>query len=488
MNLKSLNFKKMRSINFNKVVYIFLPFIFLFSSCKKDFGDTNVSPNGTETPPTSALLTNVLSTLGGVPSNTNQGYYVQYYSEIVYPGNSLYSQTAVSWDGFYSGALKDLSVIIDLCKNSPSIAVFSGNPNDQIQIARILRAYFFSILTDRYGDIPYTESLKGNSQIAYDNQKNIYIDLFKELKAADSSFQGTGASIKGDIVYGGDVSKWKKLANSLRLILAMRLSKVDPTWGKTEFISALNSKSGFFTKNEDNFKLVYTTAFPNPNANLTANTAFAISKTIADTLNKYNDPRSFIYGADNGAGALFGVPTGLNSGHLASFLATNKNISLAFDNNHKQTTSPIVIIPTAYIDFLRAEAALDPNYATGENSFDLFKKGLEDSWNQWDTTYDVASYLLDLNITSSVTLSDIQMQTWLALYGSTQNAWNEWRRTGVPNLLPTQDAVNLSKKIPRRFQYPAKEISLNNAAYKAAIALFPYGGDDNHDNRVWWDK
>lgn len=80
------------------------------------------------------------------------------------------------------------------------------------------------------------------------------------------------------------------------------------------------------------------------------------------------------------------------------------------------------------------------------------------------------------------------MQLWLALYGTTQNAWNEWRRTGVPVLTPAPDAVNLTKTIPRRYAYPTTEPNLNADAYNAAVGSFPYGGTDVHDNRVWWDK
>ncbi|PQV59976.1 SusD-like starch-binding protein associating with outer membrane [Sediminibacterium magnilacihabitans] len=462
----------------------------IFTGCSKkinDFGDLNVNPNGATTPPTSALLTNVLSGLGGVPSNTNNGFYVQYYTELQYPGNALYLQTAASWDAFYTGPLEDIQKIISICTTTPNAALLNGNPVNQIQIARILKAYHFAVLTDRYGDIPYSKALNGDVKVAYDKQKDIYTDLFKELTSAVSSFQSTGTAIKGDIIYKGDISKWKKLANSLRLILAMRLSKVDPATGKTQFMAALNDPAGIISSNADNFTITYANGFSNPYYNLASASQFAITKTIVDTLNGFNDPRLNLYGqAVNGK--VKGVPYGLNRGNSLTWITANPDYSQAFDNTFKQINSPIVIIPAAYINLLRAEAALDPNYATGENALTLLTKGIQDSWSQWGATGDIVGYLANIGVSSGINKRAIQMQLWLALYGTTQNAWNEWRRTGVPVLTPAPDAVNLTKTIPRRYAYPTTEPNLNADAYNAAVGSFPYGGTDVHDNRVWWDK
>ena len=481
----------MKLIKYSILKYPLILFIAgaVFSGCKKpnDFGDMNINPNGAPAAPTSALLTNVLSGLGNVASNTNQGFYVQYFTELQYPGNSLYQQTAVSWDGFYAGSLEDEQNIINICTKNPSFAVLSGNPVNQIQIARILKAYTYSIVTDRFGDIPYFGALSGATQVTYDKQKDIYADLFKELTSAVSSFQNTGTAIKGDIMYNGNINQWIKFANSLRLVLAMRLSKVDPATGKTQFTAALNDAGGFIQSNADNLVINFANGFPNPYYNLASASQFGITKTLADTLNKYSDPRTPLYGQAVG-GKVKGVPYGLNRGNSLTWLTANTDFSQAFDNSFKGINSPIVIFPAAYIDLIRAEAALDPNYASGENAFLLYQKGIQDSWDQWGATGSINNYLSGLGVASSVTKKQVQLQIWLALYGTSQNAWNEWRRTGVPSLMPSPDAVNLSKTIPRRFAYPATEVNVNTAAYNAAVAAFPYGGTDLHDNRVWWDK
>lgn len=460
----------------------------IFAGCNPtDFGTTNVNPNGAVAPPTSALLTNVESGLGGVPANTNQGFYVQYYTEEQYPGNCLYLLTNVSWDGFYAGSLEDLQNIINICTTNPTYAVNWGNPVDQIQIARILKAYTFSILTNRYGDIPYSKALTGSVLIPYDKQSAIYTDLFKELTSAVASFQGTGAAIKGDVIYNGNIAQWKKFANSLRLVLAMQLSKVDPATGKTQFMAALADPAGYITSNADNFTITYVNGFANPYYQLASASQFAITKTIADSLNKYVDPRTIVYGQAVG-GKVKGEPYGLNRGNSLTWLTANPDFSQAFDVSWKGIASPIVILPAAFIDLIRAEAALDPNYATGENAFTLYQKGITDSWAQWGATGSLGTYLTNLGITTAATKAQVQFQLWLSLYGTTQFAWDEWRRTGVPALTPAPDAVNLTKTIPRRYAYPTTEPNVNSDAYSAAVAAFPYGGADTHDNKVWWDK
>lgn len=479
---------------------IALIIISMFGSCSK-FGDTNISPNAATTPVTSALLTNVETYLGAdavgnaTPSNAAplfnfySSYFVQHYSQIQYPDNQLYPTTGVSWDGYYSGVLEDLQKIIDVNIANPSPTANGGNSINQIQIARILKAYFFSIVTDKYGDVPYSKALKGALQVPYDKQKDIYTDLFKELKEAVSAFQTTGNGITGDIIYGGNLANWKRFANSLRMSLALRLSKVDPTTGKSEFNAALKDPAGIIESNTQNFKITYPGgSFNYPMYNLTTASVVAISKPLADLLNSYSDPRVFAYGQKNTAGVVKGFPYGLNRTNAQIFITNNPDYSLAYDGAFKKNNSTAFIFTAAYVDLLRADAAIE--YSTGEDAFALLQKGISDSWAQWGVTGDVNVYLTKIGASvGNVPLVKIQEQLWLSLFGSEMNAWNEWRRTGVPALTPAPDATNPTKQIPRRFPYPINEPNLNAGAYKDAVASFPYnGGKDDEVSRVWWDK
>lgn len=469
------------------------------SSCSK-FGDTNVSPNGATTPVTSALLTNVQTYIAadavGSSSATATApqftfltpYYVQHYSQIQYPDNQLYPTSGVSWDAYYAVALEDLQNIINTCEKSPDPVALAGNTVNQIQIAKILKAYYFSVLTDKYGDIPYSQALKGSLAISYDKQQDVYTDLFKQLKAAIAAFQSTGSAIKGDIIYSGNIANWKRFANSLRLSLAMRLSKVDPVTGKAEFMSALNDPAGLIDANSSNFKVAYPGgSFNFPLYNLTTASVFAIAKPLADKMNSYSDPRVFAYGEKNASNVVKGFPYGLNRTNAQSFIVSNPDYSLGYAPAFKAQNSTAQVFTAAYVDLLRAEGAI--TYASGENAFNMTKKSVQDSWAQWNVTGDVDAYLTTIGVSAASTpVAKIQEQMWIALFGSEMNAFNEWRRTGVPALTPAPDATNPSKKIPRRFPYPLTEPNVNGNAYSAAKSAIPYGGTDDEISRVWWDK
>lgn len=263
-------------------------FATLVTGCSKginDFGDTNINPNATTVPITSALLTNVLAGAGGNiwgnGINTTAGLYCQYMSETQYTDISRYATPTLNWDGIYAGDLYDLQNIINVNTDpatKASAAQFGSN-NNQIAIARILKAYNFMMLTDAYGDIPYFEALKGNGTIAYDKQELIYPDLIKELKAAVAQFDG-GLTVQGDVMYSGNTTRWKKFANSLIATIALRMSKANPTLGKAEFAAAI--AAGVIDNNADNAGITYPGGnYRNPIYNyyvITQRFDFAVSK------------------------------------------------------------------------------------------------------------------------------------------------------------------------------------------------------------------
>ncbi|NCW88851.1 MAG: hypothetical protein EBV71_08220 [Chitinophagia bacterium] len=147
----------MRNFSINKFLVLPLALGVLLTSCKRyssDFGDTNVNPAATTNPILPALLTNVEAGLGGYGAQTRGGLYCQYFSETQYTDASLYSIPQLSFEGEYSGSLMDLQNIINV-----------NTSNNMSQVARILKAYIFSTITDRWGDIPYSKALKGDERI-----------------------------------------------------------------------------------------------------------------------------------------------------------------------------------------------------------------------------------------------------------------------------------------------------------------------------------
>jgi len=475
--------------NFSKLLYISMVALAISSCNPSDFGDINENPNGTTVPVTSALLTNALSGLGTVAADTRGGLYCQYFSETQYTDVSLYALPQVAWDGIYAGSLNDLQNIISINSDptSASRVTIDGSNANQIAVARIVKAYRMSFLTDQYGDIPYSEALQGNNAPKYDTQQEIYRDIFKELKEAAAQFDN-GTHVNGDILYGGDNAHWVKFANSLRLILAMRLSKIDAATAQAE----LGTLGPVFESNADNATLNYPGGgFKNPwYALYDGRKDYAVSETITSLMYDLSDPRvrAFGYQADPNKDVV-GFPYGLTRDDAIAFSNANSDWGYILDVNLRQANSPYTILSYADVLLAKAEAA-QRGWISGDAKA-LYEAGIAASWEYWgvfdQTAFDnyIASTAVDL--AGGNELEKIGVQRWLAFYPNGAQGWAEWRRTGFPtSIVPTAAAINSSKQIPRRYPYPTTEASLNKVGYTDAVSRLT--GGDNADSRVWWDN
>ncbi len=472
------------------VVYLITPLLLIGASCD-DFGDINVSPNASTVPLTSALLTNAQSALGAATTggaNFQAGLYCQYFSETQYTDNSLYSAADVNWAGDMFGSMMDYENIIKINTDpvTAAAAALQGPNANQIAISRILKAYRFSILTDRYGDIPYFGALKGQTQPIIDSQEDVYNDLFKELKEAVAQFNTFGI-VKGDIIYSGDNLKWKRFANSLRVILALRISEINPTKGAQEVNDALSSDGGVFASNADNAVLNYPGAsFRNPWFALGADQG--VSEIVANHVNKDNDLRKNAFGKPV-SGTLKGFPYGLTRDQAIAWNAipANAGWSLILNDAFRAQASPNFILTYADVLLARAQAA---HYGwTTESTNTMYTEALRASWEQWGV-YDAptfAAYIADPDIalTPATENEKIATQRWLTFYPNGTQGWSEWRRTGFPVLTPTVNAVNPTKTIPIRFPFPSVEYNYNETNIAAAVTRM--GGSDKEIDNVWWD-
>ncbi len=464
-----------------------------------DFANTNVSPNGSTVPLTSALLTNALSAYGGAAGATGagitSGLYCQYFAQTLYTDASRYSLQDVNWTEL-SGSMYDLQNIINI-NSDPSTAAYAalnGSNNNQIAVARILKAIRFSILTDRYGDMPYSEAMKGISTPKYDAQQAIYTDIFKELKEAVAQFDNLPAA-KGDVLLNGDITRWKKYANSWRLILALRISLVDPATGKAQFNDALTSDGGVLETAADDITLNYpgnASEFYNPWYGYGGDQN--VSTTIANWMNSNGDDRRYSYGKVVTGSNLVGVPPGLNRDAALAYTTdpANKDHSLILNDPYRQINSKLFILTAASVLLARAEAA--QLGWTSENRDQMYAEGIKQSWISWGVYGDGSNYdtymtqpLVDLNNTTASSVAEkIAMQRWLSFYPDGQQGWAEWRRTGYPVLTPAPQPLNPSGKIPRRFIYPTIEYGLNPTNVAAAAGSID--SKDTQDGHVWWDK
>jgi hypothetical protein len=476
-------------------------------SCKKITNDINVNPNQPTNLSTGYALTSAIQFLGGTAgglatTNINSAageLYAQYLSETFYTNESRFSLRQYDYQPYYTGPLLDLQQVINFNTNEATknlaTTISFGSNNNQIAAARILRAFIFLTITDRWGDIPYSQALQGNTNLnaALDPQKDIYTSLFKELTEAQAQFDN-GATLTNDILFNGDNGKWKRWANSLRAIMALRLTQADPATGQSEFQKAVTD--GLMASNSDNATYSYLAELNNENPyfnNYRSRYDYAVSSTLTNILSGYNDPRLPVYAAPTAAGTYIGLPYGITGGDLNNYEIGNRSnpgnvsqIGTAFTSQGSST----VWTSYAQVLFTLAEAA-HRGWITGGDAAaaNYYNQGIVASMEQNGITTNVVAYTNRAQVVYNPAnaLQQIITQKWLALYmGNGWEAWAEYRRTGYPRLLdPVPTALTPDKRIPLRQQYPQTEHDLNLENYNAAIAR---QGPDLQTTPVWWDK
>lgn len=480
-----------------KLKYIFsATLLAALTSCDPaDFGDLNVDPNSPSVAIAASLLTNaerglvVISGANVGPIVDTQGsLYTQQISNKQYTSEDRYQTIQWSFNGFYTSPLVALQKIIDLNSDATTKGDVTkyGSNNNQIAVARILQSYFYMHMSDRWGDIPYSEALKGSANFKpkYDSQQAVYAGIFKNLKEAAAQIDG-GAAVKGDFLLGGNMAAWKKFANSLRLIAALRLSKVDPATGKSEFASAL--AGGVITSSSDNVVYKFLAEDDNDSPwqdRFETRRDWVVSELMVNTLKEFNDPRLAIF-ADK---ALLkqdyvGMPYGLDESKAGSI--ANGDVSF-LGTAMRQQTSPSFVITASQVHLAMAEAALLG--WTSEDAETHYNAGVKTGLEMYGLGDGATDYLAKAGVKfdKAKGLEQIGTQRWITLFLNGYESWAEWRRTGFPKLSAPASNLNPGGQIPRRQGYTTTERDLNGDNYKEAVSRL--GGADDLNGRVWWDK
>ncbi|WPU91397.1 SusD/RagB family nutrient-binding outer membrane lipoprotein [Mucilaginibacter sabulilitoris] len=459
------------------------------ASCKKELSDINQNPNATQNPQPDYLLTgatkSTADTYWGIANNMDASLlFVQYWAKIQYTDPDRYIYTNGSfqelWTTGYSKSIVNLNKII-------SLADAQANPNYK-GVALVLRSWVFTLLTDQYGDVPYKQATNIQQFLtpAYDAQKDVYFALLDDLKAAQASLDPSGKAILGDVVYGNNITSWKKFANSLRLRIALRIADREPEKAKQVLADVQAEGSGYISSNSEIAQFGY---LDSPNQNPISNLFdtrddYRISRTIVDQLFALNDPRLPIYASptkDATPKTYVGIPNGLLVGDAANlgFTKTSKP-GTYFTAPH----APAVIISYAEVLFDRAEIAA--RGFSAENAEDLYNQAIKASFLQYGISgTPVDTYLAQQTVKydASNYKKSIGNQKWIALFGQGLEAFAEWRRLDYPQLKPAV-AGALNGKMPVRFIYPGTEQSLNGTSYKAAVA---HQGADVLTTKLWFD-
>ena len=501
-------------------------------SCTGDFESTNSNPYGA----TDALLeqdfnnikalftpmfNNVLVLTPEWKYQVQQGLQGDIWSGYMATGTAFRGGTnnttydlVDGWNGFAWGAAYG-----DVMANSLKIEQRAkGKYNQFYALSLILKVEAMHRITDTYGPIVYSKFGTTDPVIEYDSQDAVYNQMFSELDlaAADlttrvnageaSTFIGTDISS-----YNGDYKKWVRFANSLRLRLAMRIVKINPTLAKTQAEKAISQSFGVMTTNEDLFKVV-SPNYTNPIATISGAWGdVRMSADMESIMGGYSDPRlaTFFNTSAQFPGQFKGVRTGIEIAAKADHVDLSAVGPIV---NSKE----IVWMTTAEVYFLRAEGALR-GWNMGGTPQALYEMGITTSFaqlavagagtyladnvktakNYVDTNFPANNGVALNNVTvawdgaasNEVKLQKIITQKWIAGFPEGQEAWSEYRRTGYPKLLPVLKNTSGGKITTqygvRRVNFVQSEKDGNSGG--VATGVTKLGGADNGGTRLWWD-
>lgn len=467
-------------------------------ACTDGFGSMNTDPNYPTNVTPELLLNPLLRTLirgqfdyGDGPglahhiARTNYNEVEQYY----------FSSKSGDWSGYYTqlNNIEEMARISDL-KSLPSSKA----------IAYILKAFVAAQLTDMWRDVPYTEATKGaeNTTPKYDSQETIYtgeggiIDL---LKQADEILSQETDNMPNDLVYSGDRTKWRKLANSIRLRYLMRISNriVDAKIDIKKEIADVVTKP-LMEDNSDNMLLPFLSGNPNrcPIYNERAGSFeyLRMSDEMQSMWDKYADPRVPVWFAPTFASVptgklqYKGIPVGCSATTLKDINYNAADVSL-FGDYYRAAPDKCsaILMNCSEVKFLLAEA-YKRGYANGDAKI-AYEDGVKLSLEYYGVDNKYTDYMAQNGIAYNEVnaIEQIMTQKWMSLFFIGYQAWFEYVRTGLPKQEPLRDNRNPSGMggRPSRFYYPEDEQAVNGNSLKDALSRM--GGKDDVNYKLWWE-
>jgi hypothetical protein len=499
--------------------------LYLTASCEKNLSKLNVNEtNSTTLDPALLLNQAIINTSFPVKSLVFDMGIVQ---QMITPNGGVLAganfnqdsrdvTTQPLWTAYYQSVIKNT---YDAIAKSKDLSTRTNMYN----MGRIYQSYVFMILTDEFGEIPYTQGGAGLAEHInfpkYDRQQDIYPAIIQELTDAAAALTTTSTIETGDVLYAGNVAKWKKFAYSLLLRAGMRLSKIDPAKAQSTVQAAV--AGGVITDNADNAYIRHDANFTQPigstlNGSEAAN--FYLTKPFVDQLKNTNDPRlqaiAIRYvGAKSGAGQTvavgstdpakqIGMPMGYDNGTIVS-QATADGLTSFYDYSQAdrrrilKVSSPVFLVTAAQTNLLLAEARFR-GWITSGTAAQYFSDGIKAHMDQM-ATYDVNSaisatardtYVSANPLTPGTELQQINTQYWIASFLNGPEAFANFRRSGFPALTPNPYGQPSNPDVPngtfiRRLTYPTSELSVNTDNVNEAIGR---QGPDKLSTRVWWDK
>jgi hypothetical protein len=502
--------------------------IAFFSFSCEDFEEINIDPNNPSDMPSNMLFSGAQKKIMDyVYDNWFSGrqslVYAQYWGQRNYTEEDRYQiRESVNnnyFNVFYT-IIANFDKVIEL-NTSPETAPVSsayGNNNNQIAAARIMKVWLYSIITDTWGNVPYSEVGKLTDGVyypKYDDQQTIYADLINELTEASNMIdESEPAFVGGDRIYFGDASGWKKFANSLKLRLAVHTSKVSGSQWRAKIAEAL--AAGVFESNDDaaayhysgapEYSYFYEGFFISARNDFAPTRSFIdILKGQRDTLNNKThpwegvvDPRLSIYTTPRD-GKYIGIPYGIPSGNMLSAYRNAAPNLYASPPVVLNPDFPVPLMTYAEVQFIISEY----------NGFseDEYREGVQASVEYWASLDGVRFGAQEVDeyveaVSQNVNAEAVAIQKYIDLYMNGMEAWSEIRRTGYPTqlLLPgeisvyaggnalTFDPLSDTKGlIVARVKYPTNESTLNKSGFDEAVSKLE-DGTNNYYTPMFWDK
>jgi len=494
-------------------------------SCDKNFEEVNRNPNSPETVSSSLLLPNIIRNTANEIIGKGWGIgnvVMQYTAKIQFTNEDRYN---------WGPEGNPYSVFYNTLRDVNNMVLISGElgESNYVGAALVMKSLMFAFMTDAYGDLPYTEATGAKEGINYpkfDRQDVIYDGILADLERANELLGSTTEGLDGDILFQGDVTKWKKLANSLRLRALMRLSDREDPSSAMQAIVSNPDQFPLFESNADNAALQYLQDVPNQHYLYTTRSGsfdeYRLSTTMEGYLKGMEDPRLFAYFQptnDSGAGLIgepedyAGVPNGLADENAYGYSPSgdpNKGgsnfisrVGLLFSClTCSEFASPVgfqtILMGYPELQFILAEAR-EKGYITVGDAGTYYESGMRASFDYYEERLRVAN----LNVLADAVqpapsyftqdqvaymgnqeekLTKIGTQKWLALFFNGLEGWFDWRRTGIPEIQPGPAAFIDS--VPVRFMYPSSIQALNRGNYIQAVGV---QGEDRITTRVWWD-
>ncbi|MBI9065736.1 MAG: SusD/RagB family nutrient-binding outer membrane lipoprotein [Salinivirgaceae bacterium] len=478
-----------------KILIIFLAIVTtgFFNSCDKDFEEINKTGDNPTFVPSSMLIgtavraamNTIYSTFNGSEIGEN---WVQHNALTDYNNPDRYRPRVTSLDGVWN----QLYYAASQANQMEELAVVEGNTVNQ-GVAKVIKAYCFLMLTDLYGDVPFSEALTGasagNFTPTYDSQENVYNGVLAMLDAAMPQLAGSGTIDPNmDILYGGDAAKWNKFAHSLKFRALMRISS--KMTDHSELQALVDSKM-LFSSNTDEAKLVYTSASPEANPLFETivdqgRDEHKLSATFVNHMLDFSDPRLPIMAEpiEGETDVYVGKPNGYEQIPLDNFNTADVSGIGAL---YLEATAPAYLVSYTELLLLQAEAAKEGYISGGDATAQAkYEAAIVNSMTE-NGVSDYAAYMADTRVayTAAEALKKIGQQKWIILFCQGFEAWTEWRRTGYPELTMAVDPLDGVSEIPSRLKYESVESSVNGVNYKAAVAA---QGPDEFITKIWWLK